>query len=231
MDVIADNLLHVRSQIAEHAARHGRQPADVQLLAVSKTKPAEDIRAAHAAGQMRFGENYLQEALGKIQTLAELPLSWHFIGGIQGNKTRAIASHFDWVHTLASEKHAQRLDRQRPDELQPLNVCIQVNTSGEASKGGIEPDALGPLLRAIGGLKRLNIRGLMTLPAPSLHFEEQRQPFHLLRSLLEVHRADCPSLDTLSMGMSGDLEAAIAEGATIVRVGTAIFGPRNPPIP
>ena len=231
MNAITDNLADVLTRIAEYAERHGRQAADVRLLAVSKTKPVADIRAAYAAGQTLFGENYLQEAIGKIQALADLPLSWHFIGGIQSNKTRAIAAHFDWVHTLASEKHARRLDRQRPEGLAPLKVCIQVNTSGESSKGGIEPDELGPLLRAVDGLKRLEVRGLMTIPAPSQRFEEQRRPFRLLHTLLDRHRADYPALDTLSMGMSGDLEAAIAEGATIVRIGTAIFGPRNPSTP
>ncbi len=228
MNAIADNLQHIRAKIAEYAARHGRRAADIQLLAVSKTKPVGGIQAAYSAGQTLFGENYLQEAIGKIRALADLPLSWHFIGGIQSNKTGAIASHFDWAHALSSEKHARRLNRQRPEGLAPLNVCIQINTSGETSKGGIAPEQLGPLLHAVHGLERLKVRGLMTIPAPSERFEEQRRPFRLLRTLLERYQGDFPTLDTLSMGMSGDLEAAIAEGATIVRIGTAIFGPRVP---
>ena len=228
MNAIADNLQQVRARIAEYALRHGRDPAGIELLAVSKTKPLEAIRAAWEAGQRAFGENYVQEGVEKARALSDLPVAWHFIGRIQGNKTQAIAAHFDWVHALASEKHARRLDRQRGDRLAPLNVCIQVNTSGEASKGGVEPKAVAPLLSLVEALPRLRLRGLMTIPAPAGDFAAQRQPFHLLRELFEAHRASHPSLDTLSMGMSGDLEAAIAEGATLVRIGTAIFGPRDP---
>ena len=197
------------------------------LLAISKTRSPAELVAAYEAGIRHFGENYLQEAMGKITTLAELPLSWHFIGRLQSNKTQAVASHFDWVHTLESEKHAHRLSRQRPAHKAPLNICIQVNTSGEPSKGGIAPEQVTELLHAITGLPGLRVRGLMTIPAPARDIEQQRLPFHLLRELLTSLQTDHPMLDTLSMGMSGDLEAAIAEGATIVRIGTALFGPRT----
>ncbi len=197
-------------------------------MAVSKTRPAEEIRAAYEAGQRAFGENYLQEALPKIRELAELPLEWHFIGRIQSNKTSDIASHFHWVHALASAKHAQRLSKQRPSELPPLQICIQVNISGEASKGGVAPQEAAGLARAVAGLPRLRLRGLMTMPPASSDEKEQRRLFAALRDLL--HQLDAEegfSLDTLSMGMSGDMAAAICEGATMVRIGTAIFGPRT----
>ncbi len=227
MNAIADNLRQIRARIAEYAERHGRDASGIELLAVSKTKPVKMIHAAVAAGQRAFGENYVQEGVEKIEALREAALEWHFIGRVQSNKTAAIASHFDWVHALESEKHARRLSRQRPEDLAPLQVCIEVNTSGEASKGGIEPDALAPLLEVVSALPRLRLRGLMTIPAPSTDFESQRRPLRRLRELLERHREAFPSMDTLSMGMSTDLEAAIAEGATLVRVGTAIFGPRD----
>lgn len=194
------------------------------LLAVSKTQPAEAIREAFDAGLRDFGENYLQEALEKQADLADLPLRWHFIGPIQSNKTKAIAEHFDWVHSVDRLKIAQRLSEQRPDALGPLNICIQVNVSGEASKSGCSPEAVAALAETIATLPRLRLRGLMTIPAPTENPVEQRQAFARLRRLKETLGAD---LDTLSMGMSQDLEAAIAEGATWVRIGTALFGARE----
>jgi len=204
------------------------RPADsIQLLAVSKTRPATDIQDALAAGQRQFGESYLQEALEKIQQLSDSQAIWHFIGRIQSNKTRAIAENFDWVHSLYSVKHAQRLNSQRPDHLPPLKICLQINLNREQTKGGIPPNEAAELVVGIRELPRLLLQGLMTLPASSSDFDQQRQPFRALRELRDQLATDDLPLATLSMGMSGDLEAAIAEGATIVRIGTAIFGPRN----
>ncbi len=214
-----------RIQEAEAACR--REPGSVQLLAVSKTRSADEIRALAELGQVQFGENYLQEALGKIADLQALKLSWHFIGRIQSNKTRSIAEQFDWVHSVASLKHATRLNEQRPGGLPPLNVCLQVNTSGEASKDGHEPETLTELLPAYQALENLRIRGLMTIPAPLRPGDDPRQPFRRLRALRDRLRTPALPLETLSMGMSDDLEAAVCEGATLVRVGTAIFGPRQ----
>jgi len=216
----------VRARIAAAARSAGREPGDIALLAVSKTFSAGAVRAAHAAGQREFGENYVQEALEKIAELSALPLIWHFIGPIQSNKTRAIAEHFDWVHSVAREKIALRLAEARPPELDPLDICLQVNVSGEASKSGVAPEEVRSLAEAVRILPRLRLRGLMAVPEPSDDIELQRRRFRGLRLLLQQLNAAGFGLDTLSMGMSQDLEAAVMEGATIVRVGTAIFGER-----
>jgi pyridoxal phosphate enzyme (YggS family) len=201
-----------------------RDPATVGLLAVSKTQPAAAIREAAAGGIRDFGENYLQEALDKQAELSDLSLAWHFIGPIQSNKTKSIAEHFDWVHSVDRLKIAQRLSDQRPAELPPLNICLQVNVSGEASKSGCAPEELLQLAQAVAAMPQLRLRGLMCIPAPSEDPAEQRAAFARLRAL----RDELPlTLDTLSMGMSQDLEAAIAEGATWVRIGTALFGARD----
>lgn len=207
--------------------RTGRAPDAVRLLAVSKTFPAEAVAAAHAAGQSAFGENYVQEGVAKAQALAHLPLEWHFIGPIQSNKTRPIAEHFAWVHGIERIKIAERLSTQRPAHLPDLQVCIQVNISGESSKSGLESTALLTLAREVAALPRLKLRGLMTIPQPAESLEAQRAPFRELRLLLEQLNAQGLGCDTLSMGMSADMEAAISEGATLVRIGTAIFGQRD----
>ena len=203
----------------------GRPTGSVELLAVSKTRSAEEVRELYNLGQRSFGENYLQDAEAKIELLQDLPLSWHFIGRIQSNKTRPIAERFDWVHSLASLKHARRLSEQRPSQLPPLNVCLQVNTSGESSKDGLSPEELTQQLGDYLQLPNLRVRGLMTIPAPA-EGEDQRLPLQLLRRLRDRLATPEHPLETLSMGMSNDLEAAVAEGATMVRIGTAIFGPR-----
>ncbi|MEY8879232.1 MAG: YggS family pyridoxal phosphate-dependent enzyme [Leptothrix sp. (in: b-proteobacteria)] len=219
----------VRQRIAAACVRAGRMPADVQLLAVSKTQGADAVRAAHAAGQRAFGENYVQEALAKIDALADLrgALEWHLIGPLQNNKTRAVAEAFDWVHSIDTLKTAQRLNDQRPAPLAPLQVCLQVNISGEASKSGVAAAEVPALAAAVAALPRLRLRGLMAIPEPAGDVEAQRAPHRALRELLGTLQAQGLALDTLSMGMSADLEAAIAEGATIVRVGTALFGARG----
>ena len=224
MSTLADNLSAISARIASAAQAVGRDPASVQLLAVSKTKPASAIREIHAAGVRDFGENYLQEALTKQQALSDLPLIWHFIGPIQSNKTRAIAEHFDWVHSVDRLKIAQRLSEQRPADLPPLNVCLQVNVSGEASKSGCNPDELPALAQAIAALPRLTLRGLMAIPEPTDDPAAQAAAFARVRQLQDSLNL---GLDTLSMGMSHDLEAAIAQGATWVRIGTALFGARD----
>ncbi|MCW3147471.1 YggS family pyridoxal phosphate-dependent enzyme [Stutzerimonas stutzeri] len=224
MSTIANNIAKVAARIREAAQAVGRQPATVGLLAVSKTQPASAIREAFAAGLRDFGENYLQEALEKQASLSDLPLTWHFIGPIQSNKTKAIAEHFDWVHSVDRLKIAQRLSDQRPANLPPLNICLQVNVSGEQSKSGCAPNQVQQLADAIAGLPRLKLRGLMCIPAPSDDPDEQRAAFARLRGLRDELNHE---LDTLSMGMSQDLEAAIAEGATFVRIGTALFGARD----
>ena len=224
MSTIEEKIAKVRTRIREAAQGVGRDPASVGLLAVSKTQPAEAIRAAYAFGQGDFGENYLQEALGKQQELTDLPLCWHFIGPIQSNKTKAIAEHFAWVHSVDRLKIAQRLSEQRPAELPALNICLQVNVSGEASKSGCAPQDLPALAAAVAALPHLRLRGLMAIPEPTDDPAEQRAAFARLREL----QARLPyELDTLSMGMSHDLESAIAEGATWVRIGTALFGARD----
>ncbi|MBD9413844.1 YggS family pyridoxal phosphate-dependent enzyme [Pseudomonas sp. PDM16] len=224
MSTIAENIAKVRERIREAAQASQREPETVGLLAVSKTKPAQAIREAHQAGQIDFGENYLQEALNKQTELADLALIWHFIGPIQSNKTKAIAEHFHWVHSVDRLKIAQRLSEQRPTHLPPLNVCLQVNVSGEVSKSGCTPEELAELAQAVTQLPRLRLRGLMTIPEPSDDPQTQREPLARLRQLRDTLN---PGLDTLSMGMSQDLEAAVAEGATWVRIGTALFGARN----
>ncbi|MFK3643606.1 YggS family pyridoxal phosphate-dependent enzyme [Pseudomonas protegens] len=228
MSTIADNISQVAERIRNACQAVQRDPHSVQLLAVSKTKPAAALREAHAAGLRDFGENYLQEALGKQQELADLPLSWHFIGPIQSNKTRAIAEHFDWVHSVDRLKIAQRLSEQRPAELPPLNICIQVNVSGEASKSGCAPADLPALASAIDALPRLQLRGLMAIPEPTEDRAAQDAAFAAVQRLNNDLRDSLKlPLDTLSMGMSHDLEAAIAQGATWVRIGTALFGARD----
>lgn len=224
MSTIADNIQLVSSRIQAAVIAANRAENSVQLLAVSKTKPAQALREAYAAGLRDFGENYLQEALGKQLELADLPLIWHFIGPIQSNKTRAIAEHFDWVHSVDRLKIAQRLSEQRPAELPPLNICIQVNVSGEASKSGCTPADLPALAEAINALPRLKLRGLMAIPEPTDDRAEQDAAFAAVQKLQAS--LDLP-LDTLSMGMSHDLESAIAQGATWVRIGTALFGARD----
>ncbi len=227
---IAENLETVRQRLARAAARAGRGPDTVALLAVSKTCPAEAVRAAYAAGQRAFGENYVQEALDKIHALADLraTLDWHLIGPLQSNKTRVVAEAFDWVHSVDRLKIAQRLSEQRPAWLPPLNVCLQVNVSGEASKSGVAPQEVPALAQAVAALPRLRLRGLMSIPEPAESEASQRVPHRLLHACLTQLQAQGLRLDTLSMGMSADVEAAVLEGATWVRVGTAIFGARGP---
>jgi pyridoxal phosphate enzyme (YggS family) len=224
MSTIANNIAKVSASIREAAQASRRATSSIGLLAVSKTKPAQAIREAYACGLRDFGENYLQEALDKQTQLSDLPLVWHFIGPIQSNKTGPIAQHFAWVHSVDRLKIAERLSSQRPVELPPLNICLQVNLSGEASKSGCHPDALATLAQTVTQLPRLRLRGLMTIPEPATEPHRQRAAFSRLRSLQEGLNL---GLDTLSMGMSQDLEAAIAEGATWVRIGTALFGARD----
>ena len=224
MSTIADNIGLVSQRIRAAADALQRDASSIHLLAVSKTKPAQAVREAYAAGLHDFGENYLQEALGKQADLTDLPLSWHFIGPIQSNKTRAIAEHFAWVHSVDRLKIAQRLSEQRPPDLPPLNICIQVNVSGEASKSGCTPADLPALATAISALPRLKLRGLMAIPEQTEDRAEQDAAFATVRDLQAS--LNLP-LDTLSMGMSHDLESAIAQGATWVRIGTALFGARD----
>ena len=226
VNIIAQQLAAVRARIAQAELRFSRVPGSVTLLAVSKTFPADAIRSAHHTGQICFGESYAQEALTKMSATNDLPLQWHFIGPIQSNKTRDLATHFPWVQSVEREKIARRLNEQRPATLPPLNVCIQVNVSGEASKSGAVPADVPVLAQVIRGLPQLHLRGLMAIPAPQVDFEKQRAGFRVLRELYEQLQGLGHPLDTLSMGMTDDLEAAIAEGATLVRVGTAIFGER-----
>ena len=231
MSIIAGNLQAVEATITDAVKASERARNDVQLLAVSKTFPAQSVLDAMAAGQMAFGENYLQEALDKIASVAQAQpdaaVEWHFIGPIQSNKTRPIAASFAWVHTVERLKIAQRLSEQRPPELGPLNICLQVNISGEASKSGASPDDLPALAREVAQLPNLRLRGLMAIPEPTTDVAEQRAAFARVRVLFDALRAEGLEMDTLSMGMSGDLAPAIAEGATIVRVGSAIFGKRD----
>lgn len=227
MATIFDNLQAVRARIAEAARAAGRNPDDIKLLAVSKTFGADAIRAAVAAGQRAFGESYVQESVGKIAQCAGLGLEWHFIGPIQSNKTRPIAEIFSWVHSVERLKVAQRLSQARASRQPRLQVCIQVNVSGESSKSGVAPEELDDLARQVAQLPGLELRGLMAIPEPTDDSALQRARFADLRRLRERLRGAGLELDTLSMGMSGDLEAAILESATIVRVGTAIFGERT----
>lgn len=227
MATIFANLQAVKARMSAAAQASGRNPDGIALLAVSKTFPPDAIRQAAEAGQRRFGESYVQEALRKIEALADLGLEWHFIGPLQSNKTRAVAEHFAWVHSVDRLKAAQRLSAARGPQRVPLQVCIQVNVSGEQSKSGVAPDQLSELAKAVAGLPDLRLRGLMAIPEPTDDIALQRRRFSELRRLKDSLCAQGLELDTLSMGMSGDLEAAIAEGATVVRVGTAIFGERN----
>jgi PLP dependent protein len=226
---VARQLEEVRQRIAKAAADASRDASAVTLLAVSKTFPAEDVRAAFNAGQRAFGENYVQEAVAKIAQLADLrsQIEWHFIGPLQSNKTKVVAENFDWVHSVDRLKIAERLSAQRVDGMAALNVCLQVNVSGEESKSGVEPDEALALAHAITALPNLKLRGLMAIPEPAGTLDQQRVPHRRLRELIDLLRADGLDLDTLSMGMSADIEAAILEGATMVRVGTAIFGARD----
>lgn len=227
MTAILSNLQAMRLAIAQAALTAKRDAAEVRLLAVSKSFPADAVREAYSAGQVAFGENYLQEALQKIEELQDLPLQWHFIGPIQSNKTRAIAEKFAWVHSVDRLKIAERLSAQRPPQLPLLNVCLQVNVSGEQSKSGVAPDEVMQLAKDVAQLPRLKLRGLMSIPAPASGDAAQRAPYARMWQLLQELNQRGLSLDTLSMGMSHDFAAAIKEGASMVRVGTAIFGTRK----
>ena len=227
MSAIASNLQAVRERIAKAAGKAGRSPREITLLAVSKTWPVDCVIDASRAGQQRFGENYVQEGVAKVLATSGLNLEWHFIGPLQTNKTRLVAEHFSWVHSIDRLKLAERLSAQRRDGLPPLSVCVQVNISGEASKRGCAPSDALELCQAIATMPRLALRGLMAIPETADDFAAQRVPFRQLRELREQICAAGLPLDTLSMGMSHDLEAAVSEGATIVRIGTAIFGARN----
>lgn len=227
MASICENLQTIGQQINAAEIRYGREPGSVKLLAVSKRHPIDAITTAMACEQIAFGENYAQEMQEKAEALNGANIDWHFIGPIQSNKTKHIAEIASWVHTVERLKIARRLNDQRPENLPPLNICLQVNISGEASKAGVQPNELPALAEQITQLPNLNLRGLMVIPAPETNFDQQRSVFAKVRKLQENLQDKGFSLDTLSMGMSGDMEAAIAEGATIVRIGTAIFGPRS----
>ncbi|MEM9316070.1 MAG: YggS family pyridoxal phosphate-dependent enzyme [Pseudomonadota bacterium] len=220
------NISKVLEQVSIACAQYGRSRDSVRVLAVSKTQDAVAVRRAAACGLREFGENYLQEALPKIEACADLDLCWHFIGPLQSNKTRSVAEHFDWIHSVDREKLLRRLSDQRPESLDPLNVCLQVNISREVSKAGVSPGELDTLLALTDALPRLRLRGLMAIPAAAEGFEAQREPLDALAALFEEARSRYPGMDTLSMGMSADLAAAVAAGSTMLRVGTAIFGPR-----
>ncbi len=225
MTTIFERLTHIRQHISQAEQMYQRPSASVQLLAVSKTKPASAIADAYQAGQRHFGENYLQEALLKQQVLGAFDITWHFIGPIQSNKTKAIATHFAWVHSVDSLTIAQRLSRQRPSHLPPLNICVQVNISAEVSKSGIALAQLPDCCQALAALPNITLRGVMAIPSPEVDFAQQRVPYRLLYQA--ANALDGITLDTFSFGMSGDLTAAIAEGATFVRIGSALFGTRD----
>lgn len=235
MSNIEHNIAKLYQRIGTATQKSACKPESVLLLAVSKTRTAQEIRTTYQLGLSHFGENYLQDALGKIDQLRDLAIHWHFIGPLQSNKTRAVAENFDWVHTIDRLKIAQRLNNQRPDSKSALNCCIQVNIDQEASKSGVRPAELEELARQVLKLPRLRLRGLMAIPAASDDLNRRRQSFANLTALLQQLRAQLEpqfpeisdQLDTLSMGMSADLEEAIAEGASIIRIGTALFGPRN----
>ena len=238
MTTISNNLKAVMRRITDACAAAGRAPDSVRLLAVSKTQPASTVREAVAAGQTAFGENYIQEGVDKIEALRDLPLEWHCIGPIQSNKTRPVAEQFDWVHSIDRLKIAQRLSEQRPANRGDLQVCIQVNIDREDSKAGVLPEAALVLALAVAALPRLRLRGLMTIPEPATEFEAQRAQhirakalFDNIKTALGTSPALASDFDTLSMGMTADLEAAIAAGSTLVRVGSAIFGERQRPAP
>ncbi len=224
---IAAKLAQIRNEISIAETRFNRAKGSVCLLAVSKMRSVDEIMTAIDVGQRHFGENYCQEAIEKIEAINRPDLIWHFIGPIQSNKTRQIASHFDWVHTVDRIKIARRLDEMRPDNTAPLNICVQVNISEEDSKSGISIGEIADFIKELDQFKRLKVRGLMSLPAPTNVFDKQRNPFSILNEKLQDLSRSRPDLDTLSIGTTQDMEAAIAEGATIVRLGTAIFGPRN----
>lgn len=224
---VTENLTLISDLLRQSAIAAHRDPAAVALLAVSKKQPVAKIREAFAAGQRDFGENFVQEGLEKIEALADLGITWHFIGHLQSNKTRAVAENFDWVHTIDTLKIARRLSEQRPDARGPLDVCLQVNVDDESTKSGIPIAAVAELAAAVSDLPRLRLRGLMCLPAIRTNFEAQRVPFATLRNLADTLRRQGIDLDTLSMGMTADYRAAIFEGATIVRIGTALFGERG----
>ncbi|MDL9999966.1 YggS family pyridoxal phosphate-dependent enzyme [Variovorax sp. J22P240] len=228
MTMIGDKLQQVQARIVTACTAVGRDPASVHLLAVSKTFPAEAVREAHAAGQKAFGENYVQEGVAKIEALADLrgQLEWHCIGPLQSNKTRVVAEHFDWVHSIDRLKIAERLAEQRPADLPPLQVCLQVNVDGGANKSGVAVGEALALARAVAALPRLRLRGVMAIPEPAPVFAAQRALFLLAGAVFEQIRAAGIEVDTLSLGMSGDLEAAVAAGSTMVRIGSAIFGQR-----
>jgi PLP dependent protein len=228
---VASRLEAVKERIAKAAHTAGRQPDEITLLVASKTQPPEKVREAWLAGQTIFGENYLQEALAKMPALADLPIEWHFIGPIQSNKTKRISEHFSWVHSVDRGKIADRLAKDRPESLPPLQVCLQVNVSGEASKSGVAPEELAELAAHVVRLPRLKLRGLMAVPELTTATALQRSQFHMLWELFDRLKQSGYELDTLSMGMSEDMDNAIAEGATTVRIGTAILGPRRYPIP
>ena len=224
---ITENLSKIRNEISAAEKQFQRQPDSVRLLAVSKTRTVDEIMTAYDAGQREFGENYCQEAVEKVEVIQQKDIVWHFIGPIQSNKTNLIATHFDWVHTIDRIKIARRLNESRPDNTTTLNVCVQINISGEESKSGISLDSLDEFLNEMTQFEKLNVRGLMALPAPSNNFEEQRAAFSELSQKFTDLKHSYPEFDTLSIGTTQDMLAAIAEGATIVRIGTAIFGPRN----
>ena len=226
MTKIRDKLQIIGAEIKKNAQQYQRAD-DIQLLAVSKRHPVEAIQTAFQSGQRAFGENYVQELVEKAQTLSNLDISWHFIGPLQSNKTKHIAEVANWVHTIDRFKIAQRLNDQRPEGLPPLSVCIQINISGETSKSGVSPSKLEELASKVAKLPHLRLRGLMVIPAPSDNFNSQRATFEKVSKIKDTLNQQGYKLDTLSMGMSGDMEAAIAEGATIVRIGTAIFGARD----
>ncbi len=227
MNELSSRLSQVQTQIRDFALSCDRDPDDITLVAVSKTRPASDIQQAFEAGQKIFAENYLQDALPKILTLKDFGIEWHFIGRIQSNKTRHIAENFSWVHTVASYKHGRRLSDQRPAKLPPLKLCIQLNLTGEQSKAGIHQQELLPLLEKLSDLPHIEVKGLMTMPPAAASVEQQHQVFGQLRAVMLNAINNGHKLDTLSMGMSGDMQAAICEGATMVRIGTAIFGKRT----
>lgn len=229
-DDFTTRLTTVRARIAAAERRYDRAPGSVILLAISKQQPVEVIAAAHAAGLLDFGENYLQEALPKLAALHDRSITWHFTGALQSNKTQTVAQHFAWVHSVDRLKLAERLNAQRPAARPPLNICLQVNVGGEAQKAGVAPAETAILAHAVAALPHLRLRGLMCLPSESEGFDAQRRSFHTLRELFDDLRGQGLPIDTLSMGMSADFAAAIAEGATMVRIGRALFGarPRTP---
>ena len=227
MNTLTERINQIRAQITNSEHRYQRPTGSVTLLAVSKTRPLADIETAWASGQRDFGENYLQDALPKVSAMADKDINWHFIGPIQSNKTRPIAEHFQWVHSVDRVKVAQRLSEQRPAKLPPLNICLQVNVSRDPAKAGVSPEEALTVARQLTALPNIKLRGLMTIPAHCDDFEQQRIPFRTLRQLYENMQTEGIELDTLSMGMTDDMDAAIAEGSTMVRIGTAIFGQRD----